>query len=76
MPSKTISVSLRPHQNELKHLGELTGIYMDNEVFCYILELLNMGISADTIYNLLKTLRKSNKKSRYSILSQTSKTRT
>lgn len=71
MPSKTISVTLRPYQHELKHLGELAGIYMDNDVFSVVLELLNMGIDADTIFNILKTLKKSRtRKSRSSLLSQ------
>lgn len=75
MPSKTTSVTLRPHQHELKHLGELAGIYMDNEVFCYVLELINMGIDADVIYNVLKTLKKSKtRKSRSSVIPQLSKT--
>lgn len=75
MPTKTNSVTLRPHQHELKHLGELAGIYMDNEIFCNIVELLNMGIDAETIYNLLKTFRKTKtRKSRSSIISHTSKT--
>lgn len=78
MPSKTTSVTLRPHQHELKHLSELAGIYLDNEVFGYIVELMNMGIDADVIYNLLKTLRKSRtRKSKSSLLHQAStKTRT
>lgn len=75
MPTKTTTVTLRPYQNELKHLGELRGIYMDNEIFGCILELLNMGIDAETIYSLLKTLRKSKtRKSRLSVLSQSSRT--
>lgn len=74
MPLKTTSVTLRPHQHELKHLGELTGIFMDNDVFSCIVELLNMGIEADAIYNLLKKLKKSKmRKSRSSVLPPTSR---
>lgn len=77
MPSKTENESLRPHQKELKQLGELAGIYMDSEVFISVLVLLNMGINAETIYNLLKTLRRSNtRKSRSSLSTKSSKART
>ncbi|KAJ8963005.1 hypothetical protein NQ314_005623 [Rhamnusium bicolor] len=79
MPSKTtetitkIDNNLEPHQDELQHLGELAGIYMDPKVFRILIELLNMGIDPDTIYNLLKTIKRSrNPKSRSSVLSQKS----
>ncbi|KAJ8943595.1 hypothetical protein NQ318_006597 [Aromia moschata] len=79
MPSKTIEnvaitdSNLEPHQDELQQLGELAGIYMDHKVFRIIIELLNMGIDPDTIYNLLKTIKRSrNPKSRSSVLSHKS----
>ncbi|KAJ8983476.1 hypothetical protein NQ317_014934 [Molorchus minor] len=79
MPSKTaenitkIDNNLEPHQEELQQLGELAGIYMDHKVFRILVELLNMGIDPDTIYNLLKTIKRSrNPKSRSSVLSQRS----
>ncbi|XP_018578704.1 uncharacterized protein LOC108916877 [Anoplophora glabripennis] len=82
MPSKTIENipkldnNLEPHQDEFQQLGELAGIYMDHKVFRILIELLNMGIDPDTIYNLLKTIKRSrNPKSRSSVTSQKSSSR-
>lgn len=63
--------NLRPHQNELHQLGELAGVYMDSKVFRLLVELLNMGYDPDTIYNLLKIIKRSKtSKSRSSTISQ------
>ncbi|KAJ8919929.1 hypothetical protein NQ315_006458 [Exocentrus adspersus] len=79
MPSKTaehvpkLDSDLQPHQDKLLQLGELAGIYMDHKVFRILIEFLNMGIDPDTVYNLLKTIKRSrNTKSRSSIVSQKS----
>nr|XP_023021490.1 mitotic-spindle organizing protein 2B-like [Leptinotarsa decemlineata] len=61
--------SLRPHQAELQQLGELAGVFMDGSVFRLLIELLNMGIDPDTIFNLLKDIKRSrNIKSRSSVV--------
>nr|CAI5870266.1 unnamed protein product [Callosobruchus analis] len=64
MPSKievpmNHCVTLRPHQEDLLQLSELAGIHMDKKVFRLIMEMLNMGFNAETIYSLLKYIKKS-----------------
>ncbi|KAL1502048.1 hypothetical protein ABEB36_007251 [Hypothenemus hampei] len=61
---------LRPHQDELLVLADLAGIHMDQEIFRSLVELLNMGVGPDAIYNLLKILRKRQNKGRRSHGSQ------
>lgn len=63
MPSKVIESyhtmeQLRPHQDELLYLAELAGIHMDKDIFRSLLQLLNMGVSPDAVFNLLRIIKK------------------
>ncbi|KAF7273772.1 hypothetical protein GWI33_013527 [Rhynchophorus ferrugineus] len=49
---------LRPHQDELLYLAELAGIHMDKDLFRNLVQLLNMGVSPDAVFNVLKIIKK------------------
>ncbi|CAG9768189.1 unnamed protein product [Ceutorhynchus assimilis] len=49
---------LRPGQDDFQQLADLAGIYMDKELSRDLVQLLNMGISPEVVFNLLKVIRK------------------
>ncbi|KAH1011384.1 hypothetical protein HUJ04_000768 [Dendroctonus ponderosae] len=49
---------LRPHQDELMELTYLAGIHMNKDVFRCLVDLLNMGVSPNAIFKLLKNLKR------------------
>lgn len=53
-----ISGDLRPHQNELHHLAQMAGLNMNPRIFRIIIEMLNIGVDARTIYGLFRTALK------------------
>ncbi|CAH0546102.1 unnamed protein product [Brassicogethes aeneus] len=60
--SSVLDNKLRPHQDELLHLAELAGVYIDPKVFRILVELLNMGVDPTTITKLLTTIQKNSDK--------------
>ncbi|KAJ3660325.1 hypothetical protein Zmor_004777 [Zophobas morio] len=70
--SSSLVGKFQPHQEELQLLGELAGIHMDSKVFRILVEFLNMGVDANTIFAVLKSIRRPSTRQSRSSLSHVS----
>ncbi|KAF5290292.1 hypothetical protein FQR65_LT11626 [Abscondita terminalis] len=62
---KVLIESLQPHQNELFQLTELTGLNVPPQIAGILIRMLNLNVSPEIVYQLLKCIRRSIKSTKY-----------